>query len=242
MTNSGTFGALGDLIAIGGPVLVILILVSFIALTIIVLKVLQFRKQGVGKHQSIRRAIGLWDAGKRNELHLLLGKETNHLSGLMTLAMRLEGKDKARARLETEAEQEFLKLESGMRFLDIVVQLAPLLGLFGTVLGMIEAFQALQGAGSQVDPSVLAGGIWVALVTTAAGLAVAMPVSMALTWLESRIDADRAMADRIISAIGTPIPDQEQLIVTVPAGAQTSLGAAAKPAVANADISVRKAG
>lgn len=52
----------------------------------------------------------------------------------------------------------FARLESGFRLLDSVAQLAPLLGLFGTVLGMISAFQALQAAGAQVDPSVLAGG------------------------------------------------------------------------------------
>ena len=57
------------------------------------------------------------------------------------------------------------------------------MGLFGTVLGMIDAFRALQAAGDAVDPSVLAGGIWVALLTTAAGLGVAMPTSLALTFL-----------------------------------------------------------
>ena len=60
-------------------------------------------------------------------------------------------------------------LEGGFRLLDTIGQTAPLLGLFGTVLGMIDAFQALQEAGQAVDPSLLAGGIWVALLTTAAG-------------------------------------------------------------------------
>ena len=76
-------------------------------------------------------------------------------------------------RLQAEAEVRFARLEGGFRLLDSVAQLAPLLGLFGTVLGMIEAFQSLQDAGSQVDPSLLAGGIWVALLTTAVGLALA---------------------------------------------------------------------
>src|SRR5690606_10358075 len=78
-------------------------------------------------------------------------------------------------------------LQKGFRALDAVAQVAPLLGLFGTVLGMIEAFRQLQGAGSAVDPSLLAGGIWVALLTTAVGLAVAMPVSLVLTWFETRL-------------------------------------------------------
>lgn len=81
---------------------------------------------------------------------------------------------------------------------------APLLGLFGTVLGMISAFQALQEAGSQVDPSILAGGIWVALLTTAVGLAVAMPTSVVLSWLEARMDADRVLAQKAVRTVLAP--------------------------------------
>ena len=98
----------------------------------------------------------------------------------------------------------FARLERGFRFLDTVAQVAPLLGLFGTVLGMIEAFQALQSAGSQVDPSLLAGGIWVALLTTAAGLAVAMPASVVLSWFESRMAEERALADHALSVVLRP--------------------------------------
>lgn len=200
------FGNLAEFIALGGPVLVILLVVSLVAVTLIVLKVLQFRQEGVGDQRQVRKAISQWDDGRRAETQSGLSGSDAYLAKFMTLAIRLDGGDGARKRAETEAEQKFLKLESGLRFLDIVSQLAPLLGLFGTVLGMIEAFQALQGAGSQVDPSILAGGIWVALMTTAAGLAVAMPVSMVVSWLEGRLDADRALADLIISAIAAPIP------------------------------------
>ncbi|XHE58623.1 MotA/TolQ/ExbB proton channel family protein [Phaeobacter sp. BS52] len=69
----------------------------------------------------------------------------------------------------------------------MIATIAPLLGLLGTVLGMIAAFQALQAAGSKADPALLAGGIWEALLTTAAGMAVAIPASAALTWFEAVI-------------------------------------------------------
>jgi biopolymer transport protein ExbB len=65
---------------------------------------------------------------------------------------------------------------------------------------MIEAFRQLQGAGSAVDPSLLAGGIWVALLTTAAGLAVAMPVSLVLTWFETRIENERVAIETVTTA------------------------------------------
>lgn len=89
-----------------------------------------------------------------------------------------------------------------------MAQLAPLLGLFGTVLGMISAFQALQQAGAQVDPSILAGGIWVALLTTAVGLAVAMPTSVALSWFEVRMEADRVLAHKALHTILAPCGPQ----------------------------------
>ncbi|MBR9862213.1 MAG: MotA/TolQ/ExbB proton channel family protein [Rhodobacteraceae bacterium] len=80
------------------------------------------------------------------------------------------------------AAQELAALRSGLRPLELIVTIAPLIGLFGTVLGMIEAFQGLETSGSQADPSVLAGSIWEALPTTAAGLAVAFPAAVALSW------------------------------------------------------------
>ena len=83
--------------------------------------------------------------------------------------------------------------------------MAPLLGLFGTVLGMIDAFRALQAAGDAVDPSVLAGGIWVALLTTAAGLGVAMPTSLALTFFESRAARERARIDLALESLFHPM-------------------------------------
>jgi biopolymer transport protein ExbB len=96
------------------------------------------------------------------------------------------------------------KVCSGFRALDAVAQLGPLLGLFGTVLGMIEAFRAMQGAGAAVDPGVLAGGIWTALLTTAVGLAVAMTTSALLTWLEARAAAEQQMADLMIETLCAP--------------------------------------
>ena len=73
----------------------------------------------------------------------------------------------------------------GLRIIDLIITIAPLVGLLGTVLGMIEAFQALQDSGAQADPSALAGGIWEALLTTAAGMGIAIPASILLSWYDS---------------------------------------------------------
>lgn len=85
------------------------------------------------------------------------------------------------------------RLRSGLRPLELIVTIAPLIGLLGTVMGMIEAFQALETTGGQADPSVLAGGIWEALLTTAAGMGVAIPAAIALSWFEAI--AERVQTD-----------------------------------------------
>ncbi len=101
--------------------------------------------------------------------------------------------DAAREETERQARRLLVEARTGLRALEVIATIAPLLGLLGTVLGMIAAFQALQASGARADPSVLAGGIWEALLTTAAGMAVAIPAAVALAWFESVID--RVAAD-----------------------------------------------
>ena len=96
--------------------------------------------------------------------------------------------EQAREETERVARRSLADARRGLRVLEVISTVAPLLGLLGTVLGMIGAFQALQTSGAQADPSVLAGGIWEALLTTAAGMAVAIPAALALAWFEAVID------------------------------------------------------
>ncbi len=78
-------------------------------------------------------------------------------------------------------------LERGLAVLGTIANVAPMLGFLGTVIGMILAFQAIEIAG-QVDPSLVASGIKVALITTAAGLAIAIPVNVGYNFFVTRID------------------------------------------------------
>jgi len=184
---------------LGGPVVVILLIVSVVTLATILYKLWQFSAAGVGRHRALKDSVAAWDTGDRSEAASMLKTSKSYLAAVVEMAFA-SGPEDAK-RLEAEAEVEFAQLERGFRLLDSVAQLAPLLGLFGTVLGMIDAFQSLQDAGSQVDPALLAGGIWVALLTTAVGLAVAMPTAMVLSWFEGRMDAERVTAERAIATI-----------------------------------------
>jgi biopolymer transport protein ExbB len=107
----------------------------------------------------------------------------------------------ARASLETAAAAEASRLRAGFRFMDLAVTAAPLLGLLGTVLGMIEAFRQLEAAGTRVNPSLLAGGIWEALLTTAAGMVVALVALTCLSILESLAERASARTEQAVNAI-----------------------------------------
>lgn len=200
--------ALFSIVEIGGPVVAILLVMSVLSLAVVLFKLWQFSAAGVGRRRALNSALTLWDQGAQTEALKQLQSSPSHLAPLLNGAMQavISGKETSTLtdRLEASAEAQLVRLESSFRLLDSIAQLSPLLGLFGTVLGMIDAFQNLQGAGSSVDPSLLAGGIWVALMTTAVGLAVAMPTSLLLTWLESRVARERIFADTSLQRVLCP--------------------------------------
>ncbi|WP_425049726.1 MotA/TolQ/ExbB proton channel family protein [Psychromarinibacter sp. S121] len=197
---------LNAIVDLGGPVVAILLCLSVLSLAVVLYKLWQYASAGVGRHRSLKQAMAELDAGRPDAAAGYLRKSRNHLAPVLLRALGAGGvADKAR--IEAEAARRLDKLERCFRILDSIAQISPLLGLFGTVLGMIDAFQALQDAGSSVDPSTLAGGIWVALMTTAAGLAVSMPTSLLLTFLESRLARERSVAEIAIETLFAPLPE-----------------------------------
>lgn len=108
------------------------------------------------------------------------------------------------------AAHELAALRGGLRPLELTVTIAPLIGLLGTVLGMIEAFQALEISSGQADPSVLAGGIWEALLTTAAGMAVAIPAAVALSWFEGIAERVQMDMEDMATRLFTQAPEQHR--------------------------------
>lgn len=208
---------IGRIIELGGPVVALLICLSVVSLAVCLYKVVQFLMLGVGRHTLAKRAVGAWTSSNRASAISMAERSKTLVGQIAVQAMRnkhaTQIKPAEASSLENsllmEAEDKLSRLERGFRLLDSIAQIAPLLGLFGTVLGMIDAFQKLQNAGNSVDPSILAGGIWVALLTTAVGLAVAMPTSLFLTFFESRVARERLAAEVIISRICNPMQAQD---------------------------------
>ena len=199
---------LAALIDLGGPVIAILLCLSIVVLAAVLFKFWQFWILGVGRHRSIDLALDAWDRGNRNAALGALESSKNHVAPI--LAGAIDADAALHTRLTAMAESQLSRVERGFRLFDSIAQIAPLLGLFGTVVGMIDAFRALQTAGSAVGPSILAGGIWVALLTTAAGLAVAMPTTLALTFFESRAARERSKIDLALETLFHPMPGFEQ--------------------------------
>ena len=210
------------LIELGGPVIAILLGLSVLVLAVFLYKIWQFWSLGVGRYAAIDRAMAARDAGDEAEARRALSASYNHVAPVLSLA--LTGDEAQKPRLIAMAEDRLADVQRGFRLFDSIAQIAPLLGLFGTVLGMIDAFQALQAAGDAVDPTVLAGGIWVALLTTAVGLAVAMPTALALTFFESRAAQERARVDLALETLFHPVATlQESTTDETPSAAAQGL-------------------
>ncbi|AEF56214.1 MotA/TolQ/ExbB proton channel family protein [Marinomonas posidonica] len=181
-----------DFLQVGGPVVWILMVFSVVALTIVLLKLWQFSSLRAESLKTTNFALAEW---RNNNVEKALEKlqPKRPIDSLVAYSMEalVNGSmtaDLIREEVERRAMNLLNQLRTFLRPLEIIATLSPLLGLLGTVLGMITAFQQMEGAGNQVDPSVLSGGIWQALLTTAVGLAVAIPVVVLHSWLERKVE------------------------------------------------------
>ncbi|MDF1871964.1 MotA/TolQ/ExbB proton channel family protein [Vannielia sp.] len=187
-------------------ILAVLAGASLVALTVALFKVFQFVRLGVGRRKQPAQIVEKWLSGDGDgALKLADKRNTSTVRVLFAVlsALRSNPGDKEFAReISTQvALDELAQMARRMPALEAVVQAAPMLGLLGTVVGMIEAFGKLSQAEGAVDPTVLAGGIWSALITTAAGLAIAILFYFISVWLEGRIARERETLERLISTV-----------------------------------------
>ena len=173
---------------IGGPALWVIAGLSIVTLALILWKLWRLSIMGAWRRDATEAAVGDWQAGQFDTALASLRNRTGLRARVVKAAMQASQTlphEDARDETARVARGALMDAGSGLRALDLIATIAPLVGLLGTVLGMIDAFQALQDSGARADPSALAGGIWEALLTTAAGMAVAIPASMALSWFDS---------------------------------------------------------
>ena len=177
----------------GGLVFLILLLFSTISISIILLKVFQFIYFNSIKVNDLDKQIR--QSNNLNDMESFFSQSNNSNHPLIMILQKstnifknnsLNDEQKS-SEIKLEVIQRLKKIESLLPTLDIIAQVSPLLGLLGTVIGMISSFNQLELGGSLVDPAVLAGGIWTALLTTAIGLIVAIPALISHHYFEKKI-------------------------------------------------------
>ncbi|MEE2672315.1 MAG: MotA/TolQ/ExbB proton channel family protein [Myxococcota bacterium] len=208
-----------ELLARGGWVMGVLLLLSLAAVSIILVKLYQFTRLRIWSRDWLENVLSSARSGDTARALSVSSQRPGPIAHVLTIALTERQRDDLsaealREEVQRAGDAEIGALESNLRGLEVIGSLAPLLGLLGTVLGMIRAFMRLEEAGARVDPSLLSGGIWEALLTTAVGIAVAVPAMAALAWFESQVDGvRRTMSDAVTRVLNSPAseraPDEE---------------------------------
>ncbi len=174
----------------GGLLVIPILLCSVFGLAIFAERLFYFSKMRSRGAGLARRTVELLLKGNDKGALQFAAESQSPMGRVLTKAM--EVKDIDRETLETviinATEEEIRDLSSYIQALATIANIAPLLGLLGTVIGMIKAFMVIQQMGGKVNAAVLAGGIWEAMLTTAIGLSVALPAMVAHSYLVSRVD------------------------------------------------------
>jgi biopolymer transport protein ExbB len=173
----------------GGPIVIPIAICSVVALGVFLERLWALKRSRVIPDGFITRIEQLVGEHRIADALLLCQENQNPMARVMAGALRNARRNRGRVK---EAVEEIGKLEASLleRYVEVVGTIAaisPLLGLLGTVFGMIEVFQNVEEAGLG-DPSVFASGIWEALITTAVGLSVAIPSFIFYKYLLSRVD------------------------------------------------------
>ncbi len=174
----------------GGPMMYPLLACSILAVAFTIERSIHFFRAGRAG-DAPGTVHGLIEKNRLDEALQLAEISPGPVSAILAEGLRHAGEKKEI--LEEEiilaGTTELKRLEKNLNLIELISRIATPMGLLGTVLGMVDAFQQVAGAGGSVEPSMLAGGIWEALLTTAAGLGVAIPAMIAHHLLEERVRA-----------------------------------------------------
>ncbi len=182
-----------DFVVKGGPVMIPIGLCSLVAMTIIIERLTSLRRHNIIPGDFFAHLKGLLKDGGVNKGEALAYCQSNGsplanilAAGIKRLSEPLERLEK---HIQEAGEREVVKLRKYLRLLSVLGSIAPLLGLLGTITGMITAFQTVAASAEALGRTeLLAKGIYEAMITTAAGLMVAIPVVLSYHGLSARID------------------------------------------------------
>jgi len=179
-----------ELFAKGGPVMYPLLLCSVIALAYTLERTIFFFLAGrqPGSASSIH---DLLEKGETTQALELAAASPGPVAAVLEEGLQHAGKPREQLEevINLRGSSELKRLNQNLHIIELVGRIAPLLGLLGTVTGLVKAFQTVSEAQSAIDPSMLAGGIWESLLTTVVGMTIAIPAMVAHHFLEHRVQA-----------------------------------------------------
>jgi biopolymer transport protein ExbB len=182
--------SLMQLIVKGGFMMIPLALCSVIALAILFERWLSLRKIQINTRTFVLQVKNMLLRSRLSEAIDLAKRTPGPIAKITAagLAKHNRPREEVKDAIESAAQSEIYLLEKNLGILGTIAAIAPLIGFLGTVTGMIKAFMQVQSLGGNVDAGVLAGGIWEALITTAAGLVVGIPALIFYNWLQSKVE------------------------------------------------------
>ena len=177
-----------ELIEKGGFMMYPIIFSSMIVFAVAVERFIVFSRIKLLEKSKLKDMYDLLEKGKVGDVTEMLNAEKTPLSGYFRAIVTEKTEERCEKAAHITGEDIIFQLNRRLSVLAVLGSLVPLMGLLGTVIGMIKVFSRVAAAGDMSDISILAGGIWEALVTTAAGMAVAIPTLLIFHYLERRIE------------------------------------------------------
>jgi len=184
---------LWDFLLSGGIFMAFIAVCSFVAVTVSIHRALTLRWQVVippALRAHLQRCGDLFERGEAGRLLAALRRDPSPVAriGAVALSGEFESREAASEAVVATAKEQMVKLENGMGVLEVVITIAPLLGLLGTVSGLVSVFATLGAQADVSDPTLIAAGIAVALNTTIAGLVVAVVTVILHSYFTRRLE------------------------------------------------------
>jgi len=201
-------------LAEGGLMIWVIMATSAVAMAVFLERLLQYHREQINSREFLNGVRNVLKRDNVVEAVAICDATPGPAARLVKVAIlnRERGREAVREALEDAGSWEVPRLEQKLNLLATIAQIAPLMGLLGTVLGFMHVFQKIQDAGLNAPVSQLTQGVWQALICTAAGLAVAIPSYAGYNYLVGRVNAIvldmEQVSGEILNIVASPPPGE----------------------------------
>ncbi|RKY38949.1 MAG: MotA/TolQ/ExbB proton channel family protein [Candidatus Omnitrophota bacterium] len=194
-----------------GPIGWVIISLSILSLMIIIERLIYLYRIKIDSDEFLSRISSMVRRSQIEEAINTCEQTEKPLANILKAGILKikEGKEEIKEAIKEAGREEILPLEKGLGALATIAHISPLLGLLGTVVGMINTFQVIQQGGYVVNPADLAQGIWAALLTTALGLSVAIPTYVAYNYLTMRVNNFLLQMEKAVNSFLNVLSEKE---------------------------------